>query len=97
MIHSRQLQATHCYEPPSLEGIWRHRKRRGGYVHAPTLSSAALRVRLVWPRSEDRTRPAVEGELGIRGSTEALPRQAAEPQKGASPKAKAPPSAVTIQ
>jgi len=28
MVQSRQLQATHCYEPPAWKGVWRRPQRR---------------------------------------------------------------------
>jgi hypothetical protein len=46
MVQSRQLQATHCYEPPAWKGQWRDAKGRTWYVeacrvHAPKLTSDA--------------------------------------------------------
>jgi hypothetical protein len=34
MVQSRQLQATHCYEPPAWKGIWCDRTGRSWYVEA---------------------------------------------------------------
>jgi hypothetical protein len=41
---SRQLQATHCYEPAAWKGVWRDRTGRSWYVeacreHAPKVTS----------------------------------------------------------
>ena len=37
MVYSRQLQATHCHEPPAWKGIWKDRKGkkslRGGVLN----------------------------------------------------------------
>jgi hypothetical protein len=45
----RQLQATHCYEPPAWKGIWPDRKGRSWYVeacaqHAPKVSETRSTV-----------------------------------------------------
>jgi hypothetical protein len=34
MVQSRQLQATHCPEPPAWKGIWTDVKGRSWYVEA---------------------------------------------------------------
>jgi hypothetical protein len=34
MVYSRQLQATHCHEPPAWKGIWKDAKGKSWYVEA---------------------------------------------------------------
>ena len=34
MVYSRQLQATHCRQPPLWTGIWRDRMGKSWYVEA---------------------------------------------------------------
>jgi hypothetical protein len=43
MIYSRQLQATHCRQPPAWKGAWKDAKDKSRYLeacrdHAPKLS-----------------------------------------------------------
>ena len=46
MVYSRQLQASHCRQPPLWKGIWRDRTGKSWYVqacrkHAPKVTSKA--------------------------------------------------------
>ncbi len=46
MVYSRQIQATHCRQPPAWKGQWRDANGRTWYVeacrdHAPKVTSEA--------------------------------------------------------